>query len=94
VRLLADIAVAQGGDQPRFSERHERGPVMPTNTVQLLTVVDAARHLRISRSKVYELLASGELPSVRIGRNRRITMADLADFVENHLERSTPAPIE
>jgi excisionase family DNA binding protein len=67
---------------------------MSTNTVQLLTVVDAARHLCISRSKVYELLAAGELPSVRIGRNRRITMADLADFVENHLERSTPAPIE
>jgi excisionase family DNA binding protein len=67
---------------------------MPTNTVQLLTVVDAARHLRISRSKVYELLAAGELPSVRIGRNRRITMSDLADFVENHLERSAPASSE
>ena len=67
---------------------------MQTNAVQLLTVVDAAKHLRISRSKVYELLASGELPSVRIGRNRRITMSDLAEFVENRLERSAPAPIE
>ena len=67
---------------------------MPTDAVQLLTVIDAAGHLRISRSKVYELLASGELPSVRIGRNRRITMSDLADFVENHLDRSAPAPVE
>jgi excisionase family DNA binding protein len=33
-------------------------------TVQLLTIVEAARHLGISRSKVYELLADGELPSV------------------------------
>ncbi len=67
---------------------------MLTHAVQLLTVVDAAQHLCISRSKIYELLASGELPSVRIGRNRRITMSDLAEFVENHLERSAPAPIE
>ena len=67
---------------------------MQTNAVQLLTVVDTAKHLCISRSKVYELLAAGELPSVRIGRNRRITMSDLTDFVENRLERSAPASIE
>jgi excisionase family DNA binding protein len=45
---------------------------MATGTmVKLLTVVEAARELGISRSKVYELLADGELPSVRIGRTRR-----------------------
>jgi excisionase family DNA binding protein len=55
--------------------------------VQLLTVVDAARHLGISRSKVYELLADGELPSVRIGRTRRIALAALEEFIAEHTDR-------
>ena len=62
---------------------------MATEAVQLLTVVDAAEHLRISRSKVYELLADGELPSVRIGRTRRIAMSALAEFVASHAETGT-----
>jgi excisionase family DNA binding protein len=55
---------------------------MATATVaQLLTIVEAARRLGISRSKVYELLAVGELPSVRIGRTRRIALAALEEFI-------------
>ena len=62
---------------------------MTTDTIQLLTVVEAAQHLCVSRSKVYELLADGELPSVRIGRTRRIAMSALADFVADHAEVGT-----
>ena len=62
---------------------------MTTETIQLLTVVEAAEHLCVSRSKVYELLAAGELPSVRIGRTRRIAMSALADFIANHAEVGT-----
>ena len=62
---------------------------MATEAVQLLTVVDAAEHLRISRSKLYELLADGEIPSVRIGRTRRIAMSALAEFVASHAEIGT-----
>ena len=62
---------------------------MATEAVQLLTVVDAAEHLRISRSKLYELLADGEIPSVRIGRTRRIAMSALAEFVASHAETGT-----
>ncbi len=38
----------------------------------LLTPVEAARALGIGRSKVYELLSSGALDSVRIGSCRRV----------------------
>ena len=61
---------------------------MATDTVQLLTVIQAAEHLCLSRSKVYELLADGTLPSVRIGRNRRITVSALTDFITQHSEIS------
>ncbi len=61
---------------------------MATSTVvKLLTVIEAARELGISRSKVYELLADGELPSVRIGRTRRIAVAALEEFVAAHTDR-------
>jgi len=47
----------------------------------LLTPVEAARVLGIGRTKVYELMASGRLRSVRLDGCRRITRDDLAAFV-------------
>jgi len=47
----------------------------------LLKVPDVVACLGISRAKVYELMASGELPSVRVGGSRRIRACDLETFV-------------
>ena len=48
----------------------------------MLTVAEAARRLSIGRSTIYELLASGALESVHIGRLRRIPVDCLAEFVD------------
>jgi excisionase family DNA binding protein len=48
----------------------------------LLNVSECASALGISRSKVYELLASGALESVHIGRSRRVPMEAASAFVE------------
>jgi excisionase family DNA binding protein len=45
---------------------------------------EAARLLSISRTKVYELMASGQLESVRIGRSRRIPAEELRRFATAH----------
>ena len=47
----------------------------------LLKPEEAAELLSIGRSKVYELIGTGELASVRIGTSRRIPADALADFV-------------
>lgn len=47
----------------------------------LLTPVQAARMLGIGRSKLYELLAKGEVESVRIGNCRRIPAQALHNFL-------------
>jgi excisionase family DNA binding protein len=47
----------------------------------LLTITEASQVLAISRSKFYDLLNSGHLPSVHIGRSRRIRLTDLEEFV-------------
>lgn len=46
------------------------------------TPEEAAYQLRISRAYLYQLLASGEITSVKIGRSRRISATDLAAFVD------------
>lgn len=52
--------------------------------LRLITIAAAADRLDLSRSKLYELIAEGELPTVRIGRARRIALADLRAFVDRH----------
>jgi len=47
----------------------------------LLNIYDVAARLRLSRASVQRLLTSGELPSVKIGRTRRVLLTDLHQFV-------------
>jgi excisionase family DNA binding protein len=49
----------------------------------LYTVPEVARHLSLSRSKVYELVRAGVLPSVKIDRVRRLRGADVMAFIES-----------
>ena len=49
----------------------------------LFTVLEVAHSLSVSRTKVYELLYAGELPSVKIGVSRRVRKTDLETFVTN-----------
>ena len=60
---------------------------MKTDTVEgglrvlLVCPEDVARVLGVGRTKVYELMRSGALRSVRVGGLRRIPVAALAEFV-------------
>ena len=49
--------------------------------VVLLRPEDAARALGVGRTKVYELMRSGALRSVRVGGLRRVPVAALNEFV-------------
>jgi excisionase family DNA binding protein len=46
----------------------------------LLTVPEAAAQLRIGRTLMYELISTGAVKSVLVGRLRRIRPADLAEY--------------
>jgi excisionase family DNA binding protein len=56
----------------------------------LLTPVEAAAALSISRAKFYELLAAGSVGSVRIGGCRRIPVAALQAYIEGLATPSVP----
>jgi excisionase family DNA binding protein len=54
----------------------------------LLTVPQAARMLAISRSRVYELIWTGDLVPVHIGRSARFTVTELERFVAERVNDS------
>ena len=49
--------------------------------MQAYTVEQVAKMLHIGRDKVYYLLRTGQLRSIKIGKLRRITEQHLAEFV-------------
>jgi excisionase family DNA binding protein len=49
--------------------------------VLLLSIQEAGRALGIRRSKMYELIAAGELETVHIGRAVRVPVDAIQDFV-------------
>lgn len=49
----------------------------------LLTVTEAAQVLSMGRSKVYEMVRDGVLPSVKIDGCRRVKAAALMAYVES-----------
>ena len=48
----------------------------------LLTIDEAAQRLGIGRSHAYIYVMKGEIPSVKLGRSRRVPAAALDEFVE------------
>ncbi len=53
---------------------------------ELLRVHEVARLLGIGRSKTYDLIARGDLPSLRIGRLLRVPRHALEQWIADHTE--------
>ncbi len=51
----------------------------------LVSPETAADILEISRTQVYVMLASGELPSLKIGRLRRIPVRALEEWIQDRM---------
>jgi excisionase family DNA binding protein len=48
----------------------------------LVSVEEAARLLSMSRAKVYDLVLQGLIPSVKVGRSRRVLVEGIQGFIE------------
>ena len=55
----------------------------------LFTVTETASLLSLGRSKTYELVRAGVIPSVRITGSRRIKASDLKIYVAGLLEAAS-----
>jgi excisionase family DNA binding protein len=61
---------------------------MTTATLELLTVSEVMTRLKVGRSKVYDLIRTHRLASIKIDGARRIPADAVRDFIQNQLEEA------
>ena len=54
--------------------------------IMLLRAEEVAKALGVGRSKAYEMMASGEVPVVRIGRSVRVPAESLRRWISDRVE--------
>lgn len=59
--------------------------------VELLSPTEAARRLSLGKTRLYELLGAGEIPSVRVGNLRRIPTRALREYVDRLIDEQMSA---
>jgi excisionase family DNA binding protein len=57
----------------------------------LLRIPEVAETLGIGRTKIYEMIAKGELPTIRVGRAVRISVSTLQKWVEEREQQGLSA---
>ncbi|HZB08744.1 MAG TPA: helix-turn-helix domain-containing protein [Rubrobacter sp.] len=62
----------------------------PDNEQEFISLNELQEILAIGRTKAYDLVTSGDLPAVRIGRSIRISKQDLTDWLERQRYQSVP----
>jgi len=65
------------------------GESKATELAQLIDCGEVARRLGIGRTKTFQMMASGDLPAIRIGRCVRVPVAALDLWVEAQLAEKT-----
>jgi len=68
-------------------------PPMPPPPL-LLRPIEAAWLLNFSVARVYQLIRSGELPSVRVGGSLRVPRADLEGWLRERTRTQPAAKVE
>jgi excisionase family DNA binding protein len=56
-------------------------PMIEANVPVMFDMKTVSRILSVSRSTVYQLLKSGELKAVRVGRVRRVSQNQLVEYI-------------
>ena len=60
------------------------------NEQEFISLNELQEILSIGRTKAYDLVTSGDLPAVRIGRIIRIDKRDLTDWLEQQKYQNIP----
>ncbi|MFD0519020.1 helix-turn-helix domain-containing protein [Paractinoplanes durhamensis] len=95
IRLLASDSAALTLDQrlriaallarpaePETSDQQHASAGIPIEAM-VLTVEETADVLKVGRTTVYDLIKSGRLDSIMIGRLRRVRYSDVMAFLDN-----------
>ncbi len=76
--LILGLVTRDHSERKGFMERQQE-----TATPRLLLrIPEAAKALGLGRTKIYELIAAGELPVIHVGRAVRVSVTALQKWVE------------
>ena len=87
---LVEFQEAFGGQQEE--RRQERPQVQQQGAeggLDLLSITDVCRELGMGKSWVYRRIQSGEIPSVKLGRNIKVRREDLQGYLEGQRYQPT-----
>ena len=59
-------------------------------TKLLYRPLEAANAIGVSRAKMYQLIAAGKLPSIRVGASVRVPVKGLNDWIERQVTGGDP----
>jgi excisionase family DNA binding protein len=62
----------------------------PDSEQEFISLHELQEILAIGRTKAYDLVTSGDLPAVRVGRSIRISKQDLTDWLERQRYQNVP----
>ena len=54
----------------------------------LLAPEEVFKSIKVKRAKGYQMIASGELPSIKIGRLRRVPIDSLRRWIQNKIDEA------
>ena len=87
---LIEFQDALGGqEQGRRQERPQAQEQGAEGGLDLLSITDVCRELGMGKSWVYRRLKSGEIPSVKLGRNIKVRREDLQGYLEGQRYQPT-----
>jgi excisionase family DNA binding protein len=71
-------------EEQALGEEGEQGAqrLESETTFQLLSIADVCQQLGMGKSWVYRSIKSGEMPSVKLGRNIKVKRQDLEQYLE------------
>ena len=96
-RRLAPSLSAQHPGGVAALQRHDEAIVLkfefdPMPPIRLLKVEEVLQMLRISKGSFGKIVRQGLLKSYKFGRLRRIMLADLLSYLEEHREQAAAGP--
>jgi len=59
--------------------------VMDRKANSLMRIPEVAEHLSLSKGKVWQLVYSGEIPSIKIDKSRRVAWGALQSWLEKKI---------
>lgn len=68
-------------------------PQPQLNDLPLMSTVQVATRLGMSREQVWRLWTTGRLPGYKLDRHLRFDQADVAHFLDQHYSNSTQRPM-